>query len=207
MAVAARKAAASRQGHPASPPESEPPKWPADAVERRPVADLTPYARNARTHSAAQVDEIVASIREWGWTVPVVVDEEGGIIAGHGRVMAAVKMGLTEVPVVVARGWTEVQKRTYILADNKLGLNSGWDGQLLAIEMSDLKSLDANLGLAGFSEREITRTLRSLETGAETGQLGDLEFRVVVDCTSEEHQAELLQRLKREGLKCRALIS
>ena len=85
--------------------------WPADKVERRDVASLVPYARNARTHSPAQVAAIAASIREWGWTVPVLVDDAGGIIAGHGRILAAQKLGITEVPVMVAAGWTEAQKR------------------------------------------------------------------------------------------------
>src|SRR3954466_4300566 len=100
-------------------------EWPADAVERRPVSSLTPYARNARTHSDAQVAQIAGSICEWGWTVPVLVDESGMLIAGHGRVLAARKLGLSEIPVMVARGWSEAQKRAYVIADNKLALNAG----------------------------------------------------------------------------------
>ena len=87
------------------------PSWPADKVERRSVASLIPYARNARTHSDEQVAQIAASIREWGWTTPVLVDEAGQIIAGHGRVMAARKLGITEVPVMVAAGWSAAQPR------------------------------------------------------------------------------------------------
>jgi hypothetical protein len=105
-------------------------EWPADEVERRAVAALIPYARNARTHSPEQVDQIAASIREWGWTVPVLVDEQGGINAGHGRVLAAHKLAIDEVPVMVASGWSEAQKRGYVLADNKLALNAGWDDDL-----------------------------------------------------------------------------
>lgn len=81
-------------------------QWPADEVRRQEVASLVPYARNARTHSAKQVDQLVASVREWGWTMPVLVDEAGGIIAGHGRVLAAAKLGLIEIPVMTARGWS-----------------------------------------------------------------------------------------------------
>ena len=103
------------------------PEWPADKVERRAVAARISYARNARTHSPEQVDQIAASIREWGWTVPALVDDEGGIIAGHGRVLAAHKLAIAEVPVMVAAGWSEAQKRAYVLADNKLALNAGWD--------------------------------------------------------------------------------
>src|SRR5437763_2619944 len=100
-------------------------KWPADEVQRWPVERLVPYARNARTHSDAQVAQIAASIREWGWTMPVLADEAGGVIAGHGRILAAQRLGLAEVPVMVARGWSEAQKRAYVLADNKLALNAG----------------------------------------------------------------------------------
>ena len=107
--------------------------WPADKVERRDVASLVPYAKNARTHSAAQDAASAASIREWGWTVPVLVDEAGGIIAGHGRILAAQKLGITQVPVMLATGWTEAQKRAYVIADNKLALNAGWDEDLLRI--------------------------------------------------------------------------
>lgn len=90
------------------------PKWPADEVKRVPVADLIPYARNARTHSASQVDQIVASIREWGWAVPVLVGETLNIIAGHGRILGAKKLGMPNVQVMVAKGWSEAQKRAYI---------------------------------------------------------------------------------------------
>ena len=130
-------------------------EWPADKVERRSVAALTPYARNARTHSAAQVDQIAASIREWGWTVPVLVDEDGGLIAGHGRVLAAQKLGIAEIPVMVASGWTEAQKRAYILADNKLALNAGWDADLLRVEIGDLQAVDFDISLIGFGDDEL----------------------------------------------------
>jgi DNA modification methylase len=131
------------------------PSWPADAVERRPVVSLVPYARNARTHSPDQVAQVAASIREWGWTVPVLVDEASNIIAGHCRVLAAQRLGLDEVPVMVARGWSEAQKRAYVIADNKLTLNGAWDENLLRLELGELKGLGADLGLTGFGELEI----------------------------------------------------
>lgn len=90
-------------------------QWPADQVERRPLAALIPSARNARTHSDAQVAQIAASIREWGWTMPILVDEAGTIIAGHGRVLAGARLDLDEVPVMVARDWSEAQKRAYLI--------------------------------------------------------------------------------------------
>jgi DNA modification methylase len=127
-------------------------EWPADAVERRSVKELVPYARNARTHSDAQVRQIAASIEEWGWTNPILVDEKGGLIAGHGRLMAADKLGLTDVPVMVARGWTAAQKKAYILADNQLALNAGWDMDMLSIELGELGDMDFDVGLIGFGD-------------------------------------------------------
>lgn len=129
-----------------------PPLWPADRVERRPLASLTPYAQNARTHSAAQVAQVAASMAEWGWTNPVLVDEGGGIIAGHCRVLAAGQLGFTEAPVMVAAGWTEVQKRAYVLADNQLALNAGWDGDMRASELTALNGAGFDMNLLGFDD-------------------------------------------------------
>jgi DNA modification methylase len=123
--------------------------------KNQPVAKLIPYARNARTHSDEQVAQIAASIREFGFLNPVIVDEKGGIIAGHGRVLAARKLDLAEVPTVEASHLTEAQKRAYIIADNKLALNAGWDIELLRVEFEELQSLDFDIGLTGFSEIEI----------------------------------------------------
>jgi len=128
---------------------------PADKVEKWKISKLIPYARNARTHSDEQVGQIAASIKEWGWTTPVLVDEHGGIIAGHGRTLAAQKLEMTEVPVMVAKGWTEAKKRAYVLADNKLALNAGWDNEMLALELAELQGLDFDLDLTGFSAEEI----------------------------------------------------
>lgn len=130
-------------------------KWPADKVERRSVADLIPYARNSRTHSDAQVAQIAASIREWGWTMPILVDEHGSIIAGHGRIMAAQKLGITDVPCMVAEGWTEAQRKAYVIADNKIAINSGWDMDLLKIEMQEIDALGFDLKLTGFDVGEM----------------------------------------------------
>ena len=131
------------------------PQWPADAVERRPLADLVPYARNARTHSEDQIEQLAASITEWGWTMPVLIDEGGMIIAGHGRVLAAAKLGIGEVPIMIARGWSDEQKRAYVLADNKLTLNAGWDDGLMRLELTDLASAGFEIPLMGFAPDEI----------------------------------------------------
>ena len=128
-------------------------------VAWRPLAELIPYARNPRTHSDAQVAQIAASVREFGWTVPVLVDGANGIIAGHGRVLAARKLGLDRVPVIELAHMSETQKRAYVLADNQLALNAGWDEALLRLELADLKDLGVDLGLIGFGAGELERLL------------------------------------------------
>jgi DNA modification methylase len=139
--------------------ESKMKDWPADKIERRKVDDLIPYARNARTHSDEQVAQLAASIKEWGWTTPVLIDEDGEIIAGHGRVMAARKLGIEEVPTMTATGWTKAQKQAYVLADNQLPQNAGWDMDLLKIEMQDLSGEGFDLSLIGFGDDMLANML------------------------------------------------
>ena len=129
------------------------------------VKDLIPYARNTRTHTDQQVNQIVASIKEFGFTNPVLIDEENMIIAGHGRVMAANKLKLKKIPTVSLTHLTEAQKRAYTIADNRLALNAGWDEDMLRIELQDLDSLDFDIGLLGFDEMEIDSLLSGLNDG------------------------------------------
>lgn len=157
--------------------------WPADKVERRDVSELIPYARNARIHSEAQVAQIAASIKEWGWTTPVLIDENGGIIAGHGRVLAARKLKLDQVPVMTAAGWSEAQKRAYVLADNQLALNAGWDVDLLKVEIGELQTSGFDTALIGFDPIFIEGMLASYE------ELGALE-EGLMDGTGNEPLAE-----------------
>ncbi|MGV8986052.1 MAG: site-specific DNA-methyltransferase [Cypionkella sp.] len=130
------------------------------AIEYRPIGDLIPYARNARTHDEGQVALIAGSIREFGFTNPVLVDGANGIIAGHGRVMAARKLGLGSVPVIELAHLSEAQKRAYVLADNKLGERAGWDLEMLALEVGDLQSLGIDMLDLGFTGRELDDLLR-----------------------------------------------
>lgn len=139
--------------------------WPASAVQMVPVSQLIPYARNARTHSDEQVAQIVASIREWGWTVPVLIDEDNSLIAGHGRLAAAQRLGLAEVPAMRALGWSAAQKRAYVLADNKLAENAAWDTDLLKIELSDLGGDGFELSLLGFNGDELAALLADKTEG------------------------------------------
>lgn len=127
------------------------------------TAKLVPYARNARTHSPAQVDKIAASIREFGFLNPIITDGKNGIVAGHGRVMAAQKLGLAELPTIDAAHLTEAQKRAYVLADNRLALDAGWDNELLRIELGDLDKEGFDLSLTGFNVDEIAGLLDTNE--------------------------------------------
>ena len=123
-------------------------------IEYRPVASLIPHARNAKQHSDAQVAQIAASIREFGWGAPVIVDGKNNIVAGHGRVLAARKLGMAEVPVVAMAHLTDIQRRALILADNKIGENASWENELLGLELAELQAAGFDLELTGFSEDE-----------------------------------------------------
>src|SRR5712691_11012055 len=116
---------------------------------------LIPWARNPRTHSDAQIAQIAASIAEFGFNNPILVDTEAGIIAGHGRLLAARKLGLKEVPVIVLDHLSEAQKRAYIIADNKLAENAGWDDELLRVELAALQQENFNIDLIGFDDMEL----------------------------------------------------
>lgn len=137
-----------------------------------PIAELTPYAGNARTHSAKQIKQIAASIREFGFVNPVLVSDDGEIVAGHGRVMAAKRLGMTEVPVLRLSHLSAAQRQAYVLADNKLAENAGWDADLLAIELQGLLDMDFDLELTGFSLAEIDIVLD--EAGSEPQRTADI---------------------------------
>jgi len=133
-------------------------------IEQRKVSELIPYANNSRQHSDAQVAQIAASIKEFGWTNPILVDASNGIIAGHGRLMAARKLGMTEVPVIQLSHLSDNQRKALIIADNKLALNAGWDEELLKIELNELLDADFDLELIGFDKDELDELLRPVET-------------------------------------------
>ena len=150
----------STQSEPASAGPTRP--WPADQVERWPIEQLIPYANNARVHSEADLDKLAASIRKWGWTMPALVDEEGVLLAGHLRVGAAAKLRLPEVPVIVARGWSDEEKQAYRLADNELAARASWDPDLLRNELRDLKFSGFDLELTGFEPDRLEDILAGL---------------------------------------------
>lgn len=160
-------------------------------VESRSVADLIPYAANSRTHSDAQVAQIAASIREFGWTNPILIDGDNTIIAGHGRLMAARKLGLDEVPAIVLDHLTKAQQRALVIADNQLALNAGWDMEMLKAEIEGLNFEGFDLDLLGFSEADLSGFLAepNFEPGTEDeqGKLDQLEPKMVT-CPKCQHE-------------------
>jgi len=171
---------------------------------------LKESARNARTHSAVQVEQLANVIKRFGFTNPILVDERGEIIAGHGRRRAAIEAKLERVPTIVLKGLSKNERRALMLADNRIALNAGWDEKILAGELKALRADDMDLAELGFSEGELERMLASgRKVSFDTKpQLGDgLQYRVVVDCKSEDDQARLLEQLEKQGRKCRPLIS
>ena len=157
----------------------------AKRLEMWPVDRLVPYERNARTHSPEQVAQIVASIREFGFTAPILVDAKDGILAGHGRLEAAKDLGMAEVPVVVLDHLTPAQKRAYVLADNKLALNAGWDMSLLQQEVMALNLEDFDLSLLGWSDDDIAGMLDP--EGIDSGEAPE-EFAEVDEDIETDHR-------------------
>jgi DNA modification methylase len=134
-----------------------------ERFEQVSIDKLVPYARNARTHSKEQIKQLRASLREFGFVNPCIIDKDYNIIAGHGRVMAAKEEGISEIPCVFAEHLTDAQKRAYILADNRLALNAGWDDEMLSVELSDLQANAFDLSLLGFSDAEMNRIMGGME--------------------------------------------
>jgi ParB family chromosome partitioning protein len=152
-------------------------------IEHLRIDALIPYARNSRTHSDEQVAQIAGSIREFGFTNPVLIDADGGIIAGHGRVMAARKLGLAEVPCIRLGHLTEIQKRAYVIADNKLALNAGWNDEALRLELAEIKAADYDVTLTGFGEEEVAALIAPVDfqpgTEDDQGKLDELSPKLV----------------------------
>jgi ParB-like chromosome segregation protein Spo0J len=173
-------------------------------IEHVKIESLIPYVNNSRTHSDAQVAQIAASIKEFGFTNPILIDGEGGIIAGHGRLMAARKLNLSEVPCIRLEHLTKTQARALVIADNKLALNAGWDNDLLKTEFLSLGELNYNLELTGFDLQEIASILDDQDDIEEPEGVGYKEvFNIIVECSSEEEQEKIFNRLDSEGYKCR----
>ncbi|CAB4168878.1 ParB/Sulfiredoxin [uncultured Caudovirales phage] len=155
-------------------------------IEKVAIENLIPYARNSRTHSDEQVAQIAASIKEFGFNNPVLIDESGSIIAGHGRILAARKLGLNEAPCIRLSHLSETQRRAYVIADNKLALNAGWDIDMLKIELSELDLDGFDLTLTGFGEDE----LLDFEESEQNSQLDDEKYTIKTDVFTYEPSEE-----------------
>jgi len=163
-------------------------------IVQKSVDKLIPYINNSRTHSDEQIAQIASSIKEFGWTNPILVDGENGIIAGHGRLMAARKLGYTEVPTIELKDLTETQRKAYIIADNKLALSAGWDNEMLRLELAEIGDLGFDLELTGFSAEEITELQFDDDAEAEMPELkdGDKEPFQQKTFTLHDEQAEVV---------------
>ena len=178
-------------------------------IEWWPIERLRPYPKNARKWSAAAVQKVAASIKEFGWRQPIVCDVHDVIVIGHLRLAAARYLSLTEVPVHVAADLSAAQIKALRIADNRTHEEAEWDSILLGQDLIDLKIDNFDLHLTWLDMSEISGSIFGSDSAKKTTALDDagLEFKIVVDCNSEQHQAELLTKFKHEGLKCRALIS
>lgn len=173
----------------------------AGRIELWPLERLKPYTRNPRTHSEEQVAKIAASIREYGFTNPILVDQDAGIIAGHGRLAAAQLVGLDQVPVIELSHLTEAQKRAYRIADNRLALDAGWDEALLAEELRELKTDEFNLELTGLDPRELDRLLSAED---DSGGPQPIEFggdRAVLRVSCYERDVEIVEKALRKAAR------
>lgn len=165
------------------------------------IDELIPYINNSRTHSDAQVAQIAASIKEFGWTNPVLMDGDNGIIAGHGRVLAARKLGHTEIPVIELEHLNDVQKRAYIIADNKLALNAGWDEDILALELKDIENLGFDLSIIGFDEAEINQK----ENNDDVIINDESRNLLMIELSSEQELQTIFDEMKERGFECKIL--
>ena len=171
------------------------------AVQYRSINALIPYVNNARTHSDEQVAQIAASITEFGWTNPVLVDGDNGIIAGHGRVQAARKLGLTQIPVIELEGLSETQKKAYVLADNRIASNAGWNAELLENELSVLAVDDFDMSKLGFDSWDLDESLFEPDETPEGQGLGIpiIHYDIVFD--DEQQQATWYEFMKHLRVK------
>lgn len=167
------------------------------------ITDVIPYANNPRTHSEQQVAQVAASIKEFGFNNPILLDEHNGIIAGHGRLAAAQKLGMDLVPTITLAGLTEAQRKAYVIADNKLTENGGWDYDLLAVEIERLAELDIDLSLTGLDEIELAKMFDEPQEPVVQEVDYAESFSVVVECSDEAEQEKVFNRLDSEGYKCR----
>ena len=184
-------------------------------IKRVATVDLIPYANNSRVHSNEQVNQIASSIKEFGFLNPIIVDGENGIIAGHGRVMAANKLGIKELPCVDASHLSEAQKKAYVIADNKLALNAEWDFDLLKIEIESLQEDDFKLDLLGFDVDELNGILGFDDIAEEDEEESEQDYEdkykeqygVIIMCKSAEDQEKVFNKMQQNGYEVKVVCT
>ena len=177
------------------------------SIEYKPTGELVPYVNNSRTHSEQQVQQVAASIKEFGFTNPILIDHDGGIIAGHGRLQAAQLLSLDEVPTITLEGLTEAQRKAYVIADNQIALNSDWDLDALNVEVARLTELDFDINLLGLNDKFLS-DLCNEEQEIEIEDMGEVTdlYQILIELPDDLAQSVLMEKLVKEGYKCRALI-
>ncbi len=184
-------------------------------IDYRKTGELIPYINNSRTHSEQQVQQVAASIKEFGFTNPILIDQDSGIIAGHGRLQAAQMMGMDEVPTITLEGLTEAQRKAYVIADNKLALNSGWDDELLKVELEILSDLDFDLDILGWDvlpdfKDDVDYSI--LEDGDFEDELAEMQdgvkkaIQIEFESNDYEEAAELIKKFRAQGAYIGAIL-
>ena len=173
------------------------------SIKYKSTRELIPYVNNSRTHSEQQVQQVAASIKEFGFTNPILIDEQDGIIAGHGRLQAAQMLGLDKVPTITLEGLTEAQRKAYVIADNKLALNSGWDFELLKVELENIVN-EIDISVLGFDDQELANIIDGLNEEPPELKEESYEsvFNIVVKCNDETHQERVYNELQSKGYEC-----
>ena len=185
------------------------------SIVYRSIDDLIPYVNNSRTHSDEQVTQIASSIREFSFTNPVLIDEQGGIIAGHGRLMAAKKLKLEQVPTITLVGLSDAQRKAYVIADNKLALNAEWDFDLLKIEIESLQEDDFKLDLLSFDVDELNEILGFDDIAEEDEEEPEQDYEdnykeqygVIIMCKSAEEQEKIFNKMQQNGYEVKVVCT
>ena len=185
------------------------------SIEYKRVDDLIPYVNNSRTHSDEQVTQVAASIKEFGFTNPILIDENNGIIAGHGRLMAAKKLKLEQVPTITLEGLTDAQRKAYVIADNKLALSAEWDFDLLKIEIESLQEDDFKLDLLGFDIDELNEILGFDDIAEEDEEESEQDYEdkykeqygVIIMCKSAEEQEKVFNKMQQNGYEVKVVCT
>lgn len=170
------------------------------------IDDLIPYARNSRTHSEDQINQLASLIKEFGFRGAILIDGDNGIIAGHGRVLACKKLGITDIPTVDGSDMTDAQRKAYVIADNKVALNAGWDFEMLNIEFNDLKEEGFDTSLLAFDDKELTMFDEQDEEPIEDLVQDDGNKQLLlVECISERELEKLYEEMKERGFECKIM--